>query len=348
MNNLSININDSEHPAFPICLITIAGFENRVKQSLSALRKWYGKKLDRTIVLDFDDTKLNEPNRSILINEVKEATNKSEVINAKEFINSFNIKAIKDNFEFYFDISGATRALIFKIMKMLMDSECNFSILYTEAETYYPKEQLYHELIKKPSSPVSILDDKIENEDIIYSKNCSIISPEGFTGTIEHGRMPLLIGFLTFKRSRLRCILEQIEFPVKIFIAGKPNRTDLQWRKELLMRINHDNIEQATEPIVELETLCPVATFKKLIEISFINDRYFKYNIYLAPLGSKMQTIGAFFFWNYFKSAAIIFSKPQKYFPKTFSEGARETFVINKNKLIESITSVLKVEHGAK
>lgn len=341
------DISCAERPEAAICLITIAGFEDRVRQSLVALRNWYGRPIDKAIVLDFDSTELNEPNRTLLIKAAKESSLITETANYTEFISSFKSSAKKNRFEFFFDISGATREQIFKILNALVANGDDFNIIYTEAESYYPKEELYHELIKKPINSISILDDKIENEDIIYSKHCSIISPEGFTGTIEHGRMPLLIGFLTFKRSRLRCILDEIEFPVKILIVGKPNRDDLQWRKEILMRINYDNITQATEPIVELDTLCPVTTFSKLVDIAFNNDRYFKYNIYLAPLGSKMQTVGAFFFWNYFKSTAIVFSRPQNYFPGTFSEGARGTFIVNKNKIIDAISLALKEKHSA-
>jgi hypothetical protein len=129
---------------------------------------------------------------------------------------------------------------------------------------------------------------------------------------------------------------------MKILIVGKPDRADLQWRKDILLSINSDNVTHATEPIIELDTLSPIDTFSTLIDITFHNDRYFKYNIYLAPLGSKMQTIGAFFFWSYFKSTAIIFSKPEKYVPETFSKGTKDTFIIYKNTMLEATSLKLK------
>lgn len=341
MKTAVYNLLNTAKPVKPIYLITIAGFENRVTQSLLALREWYGKDIEKIVIVDYPDTNMNEPNRSLLIKEAKRFSFDCEVMNSDIFYASYQSLFNDDKFTYLFDISGATREQIFKILNMLIETVNDFNIIYTEAEKYYPPESLYKELTKAPHNLIPTLDDVIENEDVIYSKSCTIVSPEGFTGNIEHGRMSLLIGFLTFKRSRLKCILDEIEFPVKIFIVGKPNRHDLQWRKDLLSLINYDNIAQATGEIIELETLCPVSTFSKLVDIAFENDRYFKYNIYLAPLGSKMQTVGAFFFWNYFKSTAIIFSKPYKYFPGTFSEGARGTFVINKKMMMVEIDNIL-------
>ena len=335
-------------PRGSICLITVAGFEDRVDQSLRSLREWYDRQIDYSIIIDFENTILNEPNRSILINDAKRSSIKYSIVNSDIFFKNPPIYIKYDYYTFFFDISGATREQIFKILNILMQDNCDFNIIYTEAEKYYPPENLYNDLIKKRINSIQTLDDKIENKDVIYSKNCTVFSPAGFTGRVEHGRMPLLIGFLTFKRSRLRCILDEIEFPVKIMIVGKPNRDDLQWRKKLLTIINCDNITQATEQIVELDTLCPLETFSKLVQIAFRNDRYFKYNIYLAPLGSKMQTVGSFFFWFYFKSTAIVFSKPQKYFPETFSEGARGTFIIAKSAMINAVETILKQRKEAK
>jgi hypothetical protein len=62
-----------------------------------------------------------------------------------------------------------------------------------------------------------------------------------------------------------------------------------------------------------------------------------KSNIYLAPLGSKMQTVGAFLFWRRHPEISIVFSQPKRYFRNKFSRNSRDTFVVTYDKLVEAI-----------
>jgi hypothetical protein len=58
------------------------------------------------------------------------------------------------------------------------------------------------------------------------------------------------------------------------------------------------------------------------------NDNKYKFNFVLAPLGSKMQTLGAWVFGKAHDEVKMITSTPKTLFPEKYSVGFRDTFLI--------------------
>jgi len=319
-------------------LLLAAGFEDRARASVL----YIGEKREITnahaIILDYKNPRDNEPNRSKIL---KIANN---LFSSREILSSDNLHAVISHCRqrtnngdiLLVDISGMDRILIFRILKCLILNNISFNIIYTEAEYYYPRKSFFTQLKQiYDSSEIRLLNkyQELEKSEVIYSYDCIVFFPREFLGFPEPGRPAVLIAFLTFKRSRLQAILRAFEFSNRILIVSKPVRADLYWRKELLELINYDLIKNRTAEKKELITLDPFLTCKELE--SYIEEpSYRKSNIFLAPLGSKMQTVGAFLFWQLHPEISVIFSKPKKYFKKKYSLAWKDTFLISHEKLI--------------
>ena len=139
----------------------------------------------------------------------------------------------------------------------------------------------------------------------------------------------LLIAFLTFKRSRLSAVLREYEASSRILIEGLPERADLAWRKKAMEIINFDLFEEFRKSVETLNTLAWRDTRDRLERFYTDDANCFRYNILLAPLGSKMQTVGAWAFARRHSEIKLITSTPLRHFPEKYSAGWRDTFVID-------------------
>jgi hypothetical protein len=138
----------------------------------------------------------------------------------------------------------------------------------------------------------------------------------------------MLISFLTLKRSRLAAILREYESNVRVLIEGVPIRDDLKWRERLMEIINFDIIEDNRHAICKVETLDWQVTYRILSDLYNKENARYRFNVLLAPLGSKMQTLGAWVFASQNPGVRAVTSTPAKHFPEKYSNGYRQTFLI--------------------
>jgi len=314
-------------------IILAAGFETRSKALIERLIKESDMRLRNAIVLDYENKDLNEPTRSKIISAVRSNFESYEVIPLSDLeVIAKEIGDDKGDALKVVDISGMSRVLIFELLHRMLKVQATFNIGYTEAEDYYPDQQFYERLKEKKLENADFffdtLDEIVERKEIIYSYNCKIVQPTDFRGTLEPGLPSVLIGFLAFKRSRIQAILSSYEFSVRVFILNKPVRPGLSWRTDLMHIINADVLRRRPSKIITLETLNPFASFRLLNREIVENPDCKKANIYLAPLGSKMQTIGSYFFWRKHPDISVIFSQPSEYFADSFSAGWKDTFIV--------------------
>ena len=119
----------------------------------------------------------------------------------------------------------------------------------------------------------------------------------------------------------------------RILIKPTPIRSDLRWRSKALDIINFDIIDENRNSIFELPTLYWFKTYEFLKSI-YNNERIrYGFNVILAPLGSKMQTVGAWYFAINNPSVKVITSTPRKRFPKKYSIGYGDTHLIEMDKI---------------
>jgi len=228
------------------------------------------------------------------------------------------------------DVSGLSRMAIFTILSLLQRSKRKFWLIYTEAEEYYPKKEQFEPFLRgsDPSEAFIRLTD-YEEEEIVYSGNCRVEEIPGFAGIHLPNYPLMLMAFLTFKRSRVGAILREFEANVRVLIKSVPVRDDLKWRERAMETINFDLIEDNKSSIESVATLQWSDTFKVLQTIYNQDNNRYKYNFLLAPLGSKMQTVGAWVFAVKNPKVRVVTSTPARLFPEKYSEGCGGTFLID-------------------
>jgi hypothetical protein len=227
------------------------------------------------------------------------------------------------------DLTGLSRFLILTVLTRLYKRRLNFSLLFTEAREYYPRRRDFRPFLQLKDASEAFHDlTKYEVSEIVYSSNCDVQEVPDLAGRIFPNHPVLLIAFLAFKRSRLSCILNQYETNARILIKSVPVRKDLKWRERALDIINFDLIDENRETIVRLPTLDWVATYNSLRDLYIRNHTGYKFNVLLAPLGSKMQTVGAWYFAVNHSDVKVITSTPRRYFSMKHSTGYTDTHLI--------------------
>lgn len=329
LKNLLLN---DHYPNSDTILIVAAGFEKRCIAVIELLIK-YGQKLDEVLVIDYNDAILNEPERSKIISSANKISQRITIFEDLDFDSLFKLNNSKLQKKILIDITGMTRVIVFNLLNYCDSKKIDYDIIYTEAEKYFPTKEFYEKLISNTDYEEDAFIKYLENEktELVYSYDCNIIQPKEFLGELEPGKPSMLLTFLTFKRSRLQRLLQEFEFDNKLIILSEPVRDDLKWRKEFMKIANYDLIQKNSPNIETLETLYPFEILDFLNRKTYTNKLYANYNLFLAPLGSKMQTIGAYFYWRKHPEVAVIFSQPSCYYKTTYSEDYRDTFVLTSN-----------------
>lgn len=228
------------------------------------------------------------------------------------------------------DITGLSRLAMFGLLTLLANSGRKYCLIYTEAREYYPKLSSFGPLLRKsdPGSAFMQLTD-YEEKEIVYSGNCQVEEIPGFEGIHLPNYPLLLIAFLTFKRSRVGAVLREYEANVRVLIKSLPVRSDLKWRDRAMEMINFDLIEDNRSAIRTVTTLDWRDTYKMLYALYIENENRYRYNFLLAPLGSKMQTVGAWLFAKNNPRVKVVTATPAKLFVDKYSDGFGDTFLID-------------------
>jgi hypothetical protein len=139
----------------------------------------------------------------------------------------------------------------------------------------------------------------------------------------------MLIAFLTFKRSRLGAVLREYEANSQVFIKSQPIRPELAWREKALEAINFDLIAEHKPDVISVETLDWYKTFECLSSLYRSDNNQYRFNFVIAPLGSKMQTVGTWMFARKHPEVRLVTSTPTSLFPEKYSIGYGATFLVD-------------------
>lgn len=225
-----------------------------------------------------------------------------------------------------FDITGCSRSVMLVLLSEIYDHAIEFDILYTEAEEYFPTFEDYEKISKEDDQQHAFLRlNMFEESETLHSSHCEVESFKEFQGRMLPNYPYFLITFLPFKRGRLSAILQNLETKERIFIRGQPIREDLKWRGWAVDILNADLVDEGT--VVDIETLDWRKTFSYLESEYKSNSNMYKYNFVVAPLGSKMQTVGCAIFAKIYSEVRLITSTPKKHYADSYSRGSRETFI---------------------
>ena len=230
-------------------------------------------------------------------------------------------KAVKliDTEEVIIDITAISNRGLFCALDAIAASGKKIWIAYTEAKEYWPKESDWKQLSKEISGYKTLADIVDEKPWLSgYQHRVELIPMHEGYDSARSGRA--LIGFLTFKRARLAAVLGEEDYEECLFIAGRPRLHQNQWRLTALKKINESLIKEW--PVKTMDTFGYLKTLKQLSSLLLRDESLLaRYNVHLAPMGSKLQTVGSWILSSIVPSITMVASVPSRYYPKAFSDG---------------------------
>lgn len=315
-----------------ILFIAAGGFEDRCTRALELLLA-ANANLASVVLLEFRRPIIpeNERNLKRMVSWLGHHGKPAPAILQTELIESIGEITSGQRFrDAVVDITSMSNALILRTLRSLSKANISFTVMYTEAEEYYPT-------FKDAAKYLKYEDDELafgaaaqqENRQIMYAGLASLGTVRGYEGRLNPTAPTTIILFPTFKRLRIGSILAELEVNRRIFMMGIPVRADLQWRRRALNIINFDLIDSDTDLIIDVSTLSPADTLNALRRFfvdGIINPRM---NTVVCPHGSKMQAVGVWQFCQENPDVRVVLSHPNEFFPKKFSTGYRDTFVFD-------------------
>lgn len=314
---------------YPISLIVVEGFEER---SLGIADKLADKKANvSSLVIGrySDNLELNEKyrDRFEMLSKALSA-NRHQIIDC-DSKGQWIVEALKfiDTEAVVIDITGLPNIGIFRALDAAVISGRKIFIGYSEPIIYWPKKENWESLNKKLDKYTTLVRLADEAQWLFgYEHRVELVECHEGYDSAGHGHA--LIGFLPFKSARLGAIIEREIYSELIFIAGRPRLDENKWRLDALKKINASLIKEWQS--VEMSTFSYLAATAKLAEILFSEPFHLlhKYDVHLAIIGSKIQTIACWIISSIVKSITVVASLPDTYYPQSFSEGIGVSWII--------------------
>lgn len=315
------------------CLLVVAGFEER---ALSVLRSAYRKGHNFQVVLiryrpvvpenrDEECVKLCKDAHLPLEELVYDRENPSSAGDRiADYLNGF------DNV--FIDVSGMSRLLIVQVVVAMIEHGKAFSVLYTEANVYPPKEEEFRQKQQGMRGGVSFISSGIF--EIVSCPELSSVSMLG--GPIR------LISFPSFDPVQLSNLVQELQPTHNDVINGVPPDLSMQWRTKAIGELNKTNMN-ALQGVREHEA----STFDYRETLKIILQLYKMHSVYdrivIAPTGSKMQAVAVGILRAVLTDLQIVYPTPLRFLdPAHHTEGAKATFQLSIGSLLEDIGDVLR------
>lgn len=223
------------------------------------------------------------------------------------------------------DITSMSNKGLFGCLDAALSSGRNIYIGYSEAKEYWPRKNDWQQLESELGSAEKIAD-VVNTKPWLFSYEHSVGLIPNHEGYNSGGSRLALIAFLPFKSARLGAIIDQEDFSEYLFIAGCPHLEENRWRLDALKKINESIINNWT--VIEMSTFGYQKTFEEMAKMLFSeNSLLHSYDIKLAILGSKLQTVASWALSCIIPSITVITSTPAKYYPEAFSTGIGSSWI---------------------
>lgn len=335
--NIQNELKDNEYDFY----LGALGFEDRSLSIPKLLSNSVNFSCSKVIYFKYktniEANSFNEPN---LLNCFEKFSSSIEYIDCDEdnFTKILNDKIDnKPDLKIIFDVSVCSSRLIINVLKILLGKKIKLTILYTEAETYYP---LYEEYEKNP--------DRFKDElELGIAKGVQkVITSPMYPGGIKENPS-LIVAFPTFKPERTLAIVTDIDESILlkpdkrlIWILGSPNMEEPHKENRLRMLKEINDVGDSTA--FNVSTLY----YKQTIEV--LEQIYQKYNIFyhinISDVGSKMQSIGISIFCYFRPDVSIYFAIPQEYNSNEYSKGIKDHWQIKIESMSEFVNKLNEID----
>ena len=227
------------------------------------------------------------------------------------------------------DISAMPHETALRLLRSAWKKGIRPDIAYVEADSYYPKKADADDYLQYEDDEIAFeAASRQESAEVMYAGLSSIHTVAGFEGRVLATRPTNLVMFPTYKRFRSAAIVSELEVRTRLFVTGVPERPDLAWRARALEVINFDLIDRGTDEVLRLSTLSAGDTFVALAKRVAAGLLDLRDNVIICPHGSKMQTVGVWWFCETYPDARIVVSQPRTWFPGKYSQGSGRAFAL--------------------
>lgn len=223
---------------------------------------------------------------------------------------------------FGIDISGLPAYASCLALKALRArrSENPLTVIYTAALEYNPSRAEYEELIGTGGDEIGLLPHAMALE---MDQNLQLDAFSGYRSQNAKTCLAILAGF---EVHRATGVVEDTNPALLLLLYGKPGDPTLEWRLDLSRRL-HRKFERgrrtATETVSTLQFEETIAALEQ-----YYNYLVDDYDFVLAPIGSKMQTLAAFLFWERYGETQLMFPTPIGYNPVRRPKGSGVTYAV--------------------
>ena len=218
-----------------------------------------------------------------------------------------------------FDISAASNRLVLTALSVMFDLPIHLDVTYAEASAYAPSQDEYEADKERWASEglthgvgditvgLSYAGDQIDP-----LPDCLVIIP-GYGRDRAQAVINWVVPGLPLGAS------EQV-----IWLIGRPHLPNDAWRAQALLEI-HDLADVPQR--FELDTFNYSATLERL---EWLYQRWGRdHQLSLAPMGSKLQALGAAVFCRLRPDVRLVFATPERYEAAGYSTGCREMWHVN-------------------
>jgi hypothetical protein len=218
-----------------------------------------------------------------------------------------------------FDISVSSNKAMFRVLRALIAADVSLHVLYAEAATYHPTRSEYQ------TAP-----ERWANEEGFGLEHgvSEVAASTEYPGRHLDPLPNCVLVFPSFKPDRAKAainlvdpaLLAKADDSVK-WLLGVPHLAEDEWRLQIMRTIN--GIAPAS-PQYEVSTFDYKETLGTLEQLyRAAQDRF---NISLAPFGSKMQALASCLFCHICPDVRVIFASPKEYDASLYSKGTKATW----------------------
>ncbi len=219
-----------------------------------------------------------------------------------------------------FDISTAANRLLMKAMKVLLETDIDLMVMYSEAKTYRPTRAEFED---NPDEWRNL-----EAGGLEHGVRDVVVSPDH--PGMQMDKLPdCVVLFPSFKPGRSLGVIDRVDpslvaNPGKkvIWFLGVPHEPEDEWRLEAMKQINGiENVHHQVSTFDYQETIVHLENVYNV----FAQE----HNVTVSPIGSKMQALGTSLFHQIHPDVRIVLAVPKKYDARDYSTGCKAKWTID-------------------
>ncbi|MFA5267666.1 MAG: hypothetical protein WC379_06810 [Methanoregula sp.] len=325
--------------------IGVAGFEDRSLAFLSEC-KLLTKKFQKIFGIKYLPVQENN-----LIEDFTKLAKKSSIEKTIEWVtyNRFDPESFYETLNekieeiictgnIVIDISGMSKFLIIILLTELAKKPVTVDIIYSEAEIYHPIKDVYENHLENFQKNITPF--------FLTTNVYRIVTTPQLSSNSMQGAPLLIIAFPTFNYRDFFTLLNTLTPQYLIEIEGKPHNKKDNWRQEAIHKIN-ERLAKDFQPNIEQIFCKSVSTFEYIETIKMLSECYlteeyqYTHKCIIAPTGSKLQTLGVFFFKQIYPDIHLVYPVTE-HFLKDYTNGWKKIWHIKVENFPKIISALKK------